>query len=608
MLALGLTLIVLPLATLRASGQSVATLNISTPITDSFPSIYFYLTLSEAVGSLPARLPASSVQVLEDGVSRQASRVDQVERGTRQLFILNTDEPMSVRDTRGRSRYVFVREALQRWWTGADASVYGIDDLTLVSGDGPLVEHASSSARLASRLQDYTPTYQSSNRGLALLLDSLGYLEGSSQDRQGPTFVVFVTSTLRTEQDLALTNAIARANELGTTVFPVVIDSAEAIEKTGYAPLTSLAEATGGTVLILDTTAPDLEELSRRVLAQRNQYRVEYESRVNRPGFHELSVRVNTPQAVAESQPRSFEIAIEAPQLTLVQPPNSITRESEDPGLPISQLPPTELPLQVVIRFPDGKPRAIEESRLLVDGQVVDRHLEPPFDSLVWDLSGIGASGTHTLEAIVLDQLGLEARTSSHTVSIVVVGPASGIAALRPALGPFLLILGILMLAALVAIVVVNFRRRPLPQTTSQEPSAGNARRLTRARLQPTQASSAEAMLIPLLDDESEGEPIPLLGSDLTLGRNASLAAYPLDDSSVSDLHARLIRQAGGGYLLRDQGSVAGTWVNYDEVGEEGRILRHGDIVYLGRVRLRFQRMNQPPPELRVQKLEDGRP
>jgi predicted component of type VI protein secretion system len=71
------------------------------------------------------------------------------------------------------------------------------------------------------------------------------------------------------------------------------------------------------------------------------------------------------------------------------------------------------------------------------------------------------------------------------------------------------------------------------------------------------------------------------------------VAGLVLEDASVSGWHASLIRQADGEYLVRDQGSEAGTWVNYDPVPEPGRRLEHGDLLQVGRVSLRFK-MVQP--------------
>jgi predicted component of type VI protein secretion system len=66
-------------------------------------------------------------------------------------------------------------------------------------------------------------------------------------------------------------------------------------------------------------------------------------------------------------------------------------------------------------------------------------------------------------------------------------------------------------------------------------------------------------------------------------------------------LHARLIRLAAGHYQLRDQGSVAGTWVNYQQVPEEGQILKHGDLIHIGRSAFRFRLAEAPPePEIRL--------
>jgi pSer/pThr/pTyr-binding forkhead associated (FHA) protein len=73
----------------------------------------------------------------------------------------------------------------------------------------------------------------------------------------------------------------------------------------------------------------------------------------------------------------------------------------------------------------------------------------------------------------------------------------------------------------------------------------------------------------------------------------------------VSGLHAQITRVAGGGYLIRDQGSVAGTWVNYEPVPAAGRSLEHGDLIHVGRVGLRFRLAAAPEPRrVRVTRLD----
>jgi pSer/pThr/pTyr-binding forkhead associated (FHA) protein len=87
---------------------------------------------------------------------------------------------------------------------------------------------------------------------------------------------------------------------------------------------------------------------------------------------------------------------------------------------------------------------------------------------------------------------------------------------------------------------------------------------------------------------------IELLGSALSLGRDAAMADTIFHDRSVSRLHARLM-PVDGGFRLFDAGSTSGTWVNYTPLAAEtGHDLQHGDLINLGRVQLRFKRRDAP--------------
>jgi pSer/pThr/pTyr-binding forkhead associated (FHA) protein len=64
-------------------------------------------------------------------------------------------------------------------------------------------------------------------------------------------------------------------------------------------------------------------------------------------------------------------------------------------------------------------------------------------------------------------------------------------------------------------------------------------------------------------------------------------------------MHARL-REENGEYILSDEKSIAGTWVN-DELLTSPRRLQHGDVLYLGRLSYRF--MLRKPPERPAPKI-----
>lgn len=96
--------------------------------------------------------------------------------------------------------------------------------------------------------------------------------------------------------------------------------------------------------------------------------------------------------------------------------------------------------------------------------------------------------------------------------------------------------------------------------------------------------------------EPASGLPIPILEKDLTFGTDPVQSLRVLDDPSISPLHARIKQKQDGSFYIYDHGSVAGTWVNYEPVTREGRLLSHGDRIHLGQLIYRFD-LRQPPAE-----------
>ncbi len=73
-------------------------------------------------------------------------------------------------------------------------------------------------------------------------------------------------------------------------------------------------------------------------------------------------------------------------------------------------------------------------------------------------------------------------------------------------------------------------------------------------------------------------------------GRHPDSAVF-LDDVTVSRRHAELRRRPGG-HLIRDVGSLNGTYVNRDRVDEVGLV--HGDEIQIGKYRLLYLSGDSP--------------
>jgi len=142
-------------------------------------------------------------------------------------------------------------------------------------------------------------------------------------------------------------------------------------------------------------------------------------------------------------------------------------------------------------------------------------------------------------------------------------------------------------------------RASPSDPLTQSIPPGGS----TRAQHLPWTRSvkTPEAHLVRLKDD---GQPvtapsIPIAQAEIIFGSDPIQATRILDDPSVSPKHARLIVLQGE-YVLSDEKSTAGTWVNYEQVIEPRR-LQHGDVIHIGRVSYRFllrRQMEIPLPQV----------
>lgn len=577
--------------------QQNVTVRVSRPITDDFPRITLYLSVTDGAGEHISGLSASNFSVFENDALQLDHTITEEQVGTRQVFVINTTADMKVRDSLGRSRFELARQALLSWWRTPAASVIDVDDLRLVTAEGILLSHTRSTADLAATLDEFTPTYDENRSGYDTLLRALDVALETPSHPGMPTHVVFLTPLMRIPQDVSISNIITRARMSGIVIHPVLFGQAENMEQPEAEPLRQLAEATGGQFLLFDPNQ-GLSELAEKILAQRAEYKLTYPSNVISSGSHLVQIRLTDADLEVYSEIQTFEINVMPPDVAFIQPPDQITRETDEAGLTMEELPPTSRTLQLLITFPDGHPRTLRQSQLVVDGEIVAVRDQEPFDYLDWDLSKYLQSQAHTIQAVVEDSLGLQGVSIELPVSIEVNTPPRGLSSLRSAVGPvigavFILILGI----AVSTMILSGTRTQTAAAAETKQGSSVLRQHLKRAGYRKQAApQEVEARLVLLDDDDTDLDAIPLTGGDVILGRDPSMTPAPLLDPSVSNLHARLIRQAGGNYLLKDQGSEAGTWVNYEEVSEEGRILSHGDLIHIGRVKMRFLQSAPPPP------------
>jgi len=132
----------------------------------------------------------------------------------------------------------------------------------------------------------------------------------------------------------------------------------------------------------------------------------------------------------------------------------------------------------------------------------------------------------------------------------------------------------------------------PLPGSARFCPTCGAPAERTDDTTQQLPALSPPALdaleagqaLLVVRSGPTAGSMIMLDAEEISVGR-ATEAGVFLDDVTVSRQHARFVRVAGG-YEVRDDGSLNGTYVNRERV--EARHLTSGDEIQVGRFRLSY--------------------
>jgi hypothetical protein len=358
----------------------------------------------------------------------------------------------------------------------------------------------------------------------------------------------------------------------------------------------------------------------------RNTYFISYDSQITSSGPHQASAEVRIDGQRFTSPVQEFDLDVLPPSAAFVSPPMEIERISlEDEDNP-ELLVPDSQDLEVLVEFPDGKVRSLSRTTLYINGEEYKSNLAEPFNEFTWDLSEITSDVEFILEIEVEDELGLSSRSLETSVLITVGNPSQNplkiisqnrgiIAGILVAVSGAILLFVLVLGGRLRPGFLREYRRRtkltdPVTQPVQSIQEQSPPKRATwidRFRWPSGRITSRQyAQLVPLTDANQEDTfpPIVITNQMVIFGRDLDQSDQLVEDGSVDEVHARLTRESQGVFRLSDEGSIAGTWVNYAPISSEGVILEQGDLVHIGRVGFRFIMRNPKRVRKPVRKLD----
>ena len=608
-LAISLTIILLG-SGIHVRAQETARAEIIKVDADSFPTITAFLDVYTPEGKFATAMEASSVTVLENGNPIPITELVEKSIGAQIVVAINPGPPMSTRDTLGISRYERVIEVLRLW--AESRPLEPQDEMNLVSTTGPLLVNAGAS-EWRNSLVSYQPDARAAVPNLQSLSLALDLLEGQESAQVGmKRSILFLTTHLPDQATVTeLENLTERASLMGVRVNVWMIDSDAYFVHFSANSLKSLALQTGGDYFAFSGVEP-LPDPESYFSHLRHLYTFEYESQLATGGNHNIVAQINLAGLNLASPPQSFELDIQPPNPMLLSPPAQIVRQApEDDPYNIDLLLPVEQVIEILVEFPDGHIRPIKRATLFVDEEMVAEITAPPFEQLTWDISEYIASGEHSLQVEVEDSLGLTKRSLGVPLTLTLVQPPTGTLAFFGRNSSALTI-GVISLAGLflLAILLVGGRRGIRSFSTRREEKAASHDPITQpipvavvakgknrrtpfpGWIQRQTRLKTLAYLTRLNGNgkSAGGAAIPLTGEKITFGTDPVKVTFVLDDPSISPSHAILSLNEEGGFVLSDQDSVAGTWINFEQIDVVGKELTHGDLIHFGALRYEFSR------------------
>lgn len=613
LLLIALLLVCVPGLVARA--QSAARADLSLVDAQGFPGVSALLDVYDAQGNFVTGLGPADVTALEDGQPRPVEQLVESTPPAQIVVAVNPGPAFAVRDGEGIERFRRVVQVLGGWGQARPADV--TDDLSLVTVAGPIITHASPSEWVVS-LTSFQPDFRATTPNLQVLTIALNTVNEQISMPGVKRAILLVTPHMEDpDLELALNAFAEQALANRVRVFVWLVDADTYFASPSAAAFQALAVSTGGSYFAFSEfeTLPDPETYFAPL---RHLYALSYVSKLNTAGQHNLAVQVRTPAGEVTSSDLFFSLDIQPPNPILVMPPAQIVRQAppEDP-FNTEVLLPAAQDLEIIVEFPDNHPRDLARTTLYVDGSIAAQNESAPFDRFTWDLSAYTESGRHELVVEAVDSLGLSGATLVLPVDVTVVHAPTGLGAMLARYRSPIAVAAVLVAGGVLASILLYGRLRiksrrerredrrrntdPVTQPVEIPQAVAPSRKKASRGLPWTREGrtpEAPAYLIRLGADGEPltANPIPLLDEETTFGTDPVQAAHVLDHASIAPLHARLRRQAEGDYTLADNGTVAGTWVNYEPAPPEGMALKHGDVVHFGQLMFRFS-LRVPPPE-----------
>ncbi len=628
-LLLSLSLFLGSAPSVRAQQTNLASADLYPADVSAFPTVSALLDVFDAQGIFASGLIPESVTVIEDGQPLPIDSLTEMATPLQLVVAVNQGTPLDARNANGFSRFQRLSQVLTQWATSRPADLP--DDYSLVSQAGSVISHANA-ADFVVGLNNFQPDFRTATPNLQSLSIAIDTVSEQTPRSGMKRAILFITPQMD-DPNLAsaMDQYIQRAVENNIHIFIWYVDADTTFTTTSAAIFNNMAIQTGGAMFQFsgEERFPDPESYFSPL---RRIYALSYTSRLKSAGDHSISVQVKLSSGDLISGQQAFNVDIQPPNPFPVASAFQITRQAppEDP-FNTEVLLPAAHQIEIIVEFPDGHKRPLTRTTLYVDGLIADENTVEPFNEFTWDLAAYTTSADHLIVVEAVDILGLSKASMAVPINVTIIKPPSGPAAFLAKYRTPITFSSIILAGLVLFFILISGRFRiptfqaaqearrvdadPLTQsvlTVMEEPLASPLSAASDVKTKKRRALSKKAgtetkskkeakrdAVASFMRINADGQiaaitPIQVVEKENVFGTDPVQCTQIMDDPSISSIHARLRLTDDGGFLLQDNNSLAGTWVNYEPIPREGYRLAHGDMVNFGQLMYRFM-VNLPP-------------
>ena len=608
------TFIATGLILLYSSGVYAAqssTLNILSLDSSQFPALTFYMEPYDMDGIFLENITADTVRVEEDENIIIPDSFQRIEPGVHWITAINSGPRL--KDLAGGAyRIDTIRNHLLNWMQNQSAD--SPNDYSLTTNTGVLASHKAEPQYWMEELEKYQPDFSLSQPNLVSLTQALELASSSGGVVPQKYDILYITPMMPVEFRDQLPIMAEHAKQLGVQVDVWLVGAGTLVGSNGEKPYKQLAEITGGSYFFF-SGIEDLPNPSVSMEKLRWLYRIQYHSGMQTSGLHTLSLSLLHNDEWKDSNTLSFKFDVLPPNPIFFSPPSEIIRtpiKSENRGEE-DTIEPESVEIRILVEFPDQYQRELTFSRLFADDVLVARNLEAPFDRFQWDLTPYTESQEVNLKVEIQDEAGFSASTIELPVQITMQTRKRTLFELIIDYQGWIIGIAFFFTLAFLGSAFFTFRGRgsylfaKWPSFKKNDDPLFQQVHITqltpikRGQLEtpeleqsfPEESKNTINAILVRLDDNMEEIPSETIGlpaqREILLGRQKERVDIHLDESSVNAIHARICNEIENEYTIYDEGSIAGTWVNFAPISVIGAQLQHGDTIQFGRLTYRFK-------------------